>query len=98
MAPTPVKTRLAAAVAADVVAVADAAAAASPVELAWLGLDGVVGHGGVPGGLGRVHALELLRAHAAVERIVAGFIGRGSMQDVDTSCVKGLALPPFVTR
>ena len=37
-------------------------------------------------------------ADPCVERIVAGFIGRGSMQDVDTSCVKGIALPPFVTR
>ena len=37
-------------------------------------------------------------ADPCVERIITGFIGRGSMQGVDMACLKGIALPPFVTR
>src|SRR5688572_25095416 len=37
-------------------------------------------------------------ADPCVERIVTGFIARGSMQDVDTSCVKAMPVAPFITR
>ena len=41
-------------------------------------------------------------AHAGTERCVEGvvgrFVGRGSMEGVDTSCVKGIAVGPFITR
>jgi pimeloyl-ACP methyl ester carboxylesterase len=37
-------------------------------------------------------------ADPCVEGVVAAFIVSGSMRGVDTSCVAGIAAPPFVTR
>ena len=36
-------------------------------------------------------------ADPCVERIVAGFIGRGSMQGVDTACLRRIPVPVFIT-
>jgi pimeloyl-ACP methyl ester carboxylesterase len=37
-------------------------------------------------------------ADRCVEEIVAGFVARGSMQGVETACLKQIQTPPFVTR
>jgi pimeloyl-ACP methyl ester carboxylesterase len=36
--------------------------------------------------------------HRCVEDVVAAFVSRASMQGVDTSCVKEITVPAFVTR
>ena len=36
--------------------------------------------------------------HGCVEGVVARFVGRGSMEGVDTACVKEIAVGPFITR
>jgi hypothetical protein len=37
-------------------------------------------------------------ADRCVEEIIARFVVRGSMQGVDTACVREIGVPPFVTR
>jgi pimeloyl-ACP methyl ester carboxylesterase len=41
-------------------------------------------------------------AHAGtsrcVEEVIAGFVMRGSMKGVDSSCIAGIVAPPFITR
>ena len=45
-----------------------------------------------------VPAVAHAGADRCVENVVAGFIQRGSMQEVDTGCVARIAVAPFVTR
>jgi pimeloyl-ACP methyl ester carboxylesterase len=37
-------------------------------------------------------------AERCVEEVISGFVVRGSMQGVDSSCVAGIRAPPFITR
>jgi pimeloyl-ACP methyl ester carboxylesterase len=37
-------------------------------------------------------------ADRCVEGVISAFVARGSMRDVDTSCVARIQVPPFVTR